>query len=82
MRKNLIESTERSNEYCIKITAQNTPLKDIKPPAKHFSNSKTDTNHAIEKSDFPQTPSRQLLETVKEEGNHKKIDDGDAGLGK
>ena len=82
MRKNLIESAEGSNEYCIKIAAHNISLKDIKTPAYHFSNSKTDTNHAVKKPNFPQTPSCQLLETVKEERNHKKIDDGDARLGK
>ena len=82
MRKHLIESAKRADEYRIKVAAHNISLKHIKAPSNHLSNSKADTNHAIKESYFPQTPSRQLFETVKEKCDHEKVDDRDARLRK
>lgn len=82
MRKNLKEGAKGTDEDRIEVPAHNISLKDIKSPPDHLSDSKTDTNHAVEESDFPKTPSRQFFKTVKEKGNHEKVDDRDARLSK
>ncbi len=58
MRKHLKESAKRTDEDCVKVAAHNISLKDIKPPPHHLGDGKADANHAVEESDFPETPSR------------------------
>ena len=58
MRKNLKEGAKGTDEDRIEVPTHNISLKDIKSPSYHLGDSKADTNHAVEESDFPKAPSR------------------------
>jgi len=53
MRKNLKEGAKGTDEDRIEVPTHNISLKDIKSPSYHLGDSKADTNHAVEESDFP-----------------------------
>ena len=53
MRKDLIKGPKRTDEHCIKFSAHNISLKDIKASPHHLGDSKAYTNHTVEKPDLP-----------------------------